>query len=489
MTVARPDTLSRRALDGTVRVFLSEALLLPTGLLIVAYLTRRLGPAQFGVYALAATLVAWVEWTVASMFSRATFKLVAEASDWRPVGAAIAHASLVAGAAAMLVLGAASVPIASALRDPALAVYLALFALDIPLFALAQAHRNILVGLGRFRARASTSAGRWLGKLVLVVLLVELTHSIAGAVLGSIGASAIELAIGRAYVQPSLRRPRGLSLAPLLGHAVPLFAFAVSMRALDKVDLFALRVLGGTLADAGAYGAAQNLAVVPGLFAASFSSILMATLAQRLAAGDAAGARAAARNALRVSLLLLPFAGIAAGASPGLVTLAFGPDFLAAAAPFRLLIFGAVGFVGISIATAIVTIAGRPAWTALAAAPLVPAALLADVLLIPRFGPVGASAATAGAAALGALITVGLVHHLWGVLPPAATAARSLVVTALAYAAATRWPTTGAMLGLQVAALALGAAGLLVLLGESDRAELAMVGSLVSASPARREGA
>lgn len=38
-----------RMIDGTARVFLAEALLVPTGLLTVAYLTRRLGPSDTAV--------------------------------------------------------------------------------------------------------------------------------------------------------------------------------------------------------------------------------------------------------------------------------------------------------------------------------------------------------------------------------------------------------------------------------------------------------
>jgi O-antigen/teichoic acid export membrane protein len=44
-------------LGGTIRVFLAEALLLPTGLLTTAYVTRKLGPEGYGLFVLAATLV------------------------------------------------------------------------------------------------------------------------------------------------------------------------------------------------------------------------------------------------------------------------------------------------------------------------------------------------------------------------------------------------------------------------------------------------
>src|SRR5205809_765178 len=81
-------------------------------------------------------------------------------------------------------------PIAALLGTPALTGRLRLFAGDIPLFCLAQAHRNILVGLGEFQQRALAAAARWTSRLVLVLLFVGLGWSIDGAILGSIGASA-----------------------------------------------------------------------------------------------------------------------------------------------------------------------------------------------------------------------------------------------------------------------------------------------------------
>lgn len=480
---ASPDDLSRRTLDGTVRVFLAEALILPTGLLVTAYLTRQLGPASFGIFALAATLIVWVEWTITSMFNRATFLLVAEAEDWRPVGSAISRAHLVLGLAAMLAVQALSQPIAAALHVPDLAKYLALFALDIPLFTLAQAHRNILVGLGQFRERALTSAGRWVGKLLLVVLLVQAGLSITGAVLGSIGASIIELGIARWYVRPPLRRPQTYPLRPLFSYAVPLFLFALCMRAFDKIDLFAVRVLGGSLADAGTYNAAQNLAVVPGIFALSFAPVLMAALTHRLGRGDEVNARVAARNAMRVALLVLPFAGLAAGAAPGIVELVLGGSFRAAAGPFRLLVLGEAALVSLSIGTAILTVAGKPVWAVTLAAPLVAGSLLGDLVLIPRVGPVGASLSMSFFAVIGALATTMAVHRVWGILPPVATLLRSLLITAAAYAAAALWPASGFALVAQLLVLSILALLLLLLLGEFDRTELGLMRSLVSALP------
>jgi O-antigen/teichoic acid export membrane protein len=149
-------------LDGTIRVFLAEALILPTGILTAAFLTRRLGPDDYGLFTIAAIMVVWIQTSITAFFSRPTFKLVAEAKDWMPLAATPVRLQLIASLAAAFLLWLSSIPLASLLQESELVPYLRLFALDIPLFSLAHAHRNILIGsepsdsvLGRVLAAGS----------------------------------------------------------------------------------------------------------------------------------------------------------------------------------------------------------------------------------------------------------------------------------------------------------------------------------------------
>ena len=105
-------------LDGTIRVFLAEALILPTGLLTAAFLTRRLGPEGYGLLTLVATIVSWVEWSITSVFARAAVKFVGEAQDWRPVGATVLRLHIMMSGGAVVVLWCLAVPIVSLLDAP-----------------------------------------------------------------------------------------------------------------------------------------------------------------------------------------------------------------------------------------------------------------------------------------------------------------------------------------------------------------------------------
>jgi O-antigen/teichoic acid export membrane protein len=452
------------ALGGTVRIFLGEALAIPTGLLTAAFLTRRLGPDVYGLFALAATIVAWVSWSLGSVFARSTVKLVAQAHDWRPAGAVVLRAYLAVGLFAGGVLALLARPIADLLGEPALASGLRLFALDVPLFGLAHAHRNILVGTGGFTARAKGAAARWTARLVLIVALVGAGLSLTGAILGSIGASLVEIAVCRRYVRPPLRGAAPLALRDLVGYALPLLFAGLSLRVFDRLDLLALKALGGSAAQAGFYGAAQSAALLPGIFAVSFSPLVLSTLARALHEGREPAARALARDALRVAICLLPFAALISGAAPEVTTLVFGERFLPAARPLGLLIFAAMGLVLLSVSTAILVALGRPGLTLSLTAPLPLLALGGHLALIPRLGMLGAALVTTGFAALAAGAGLACVRAVWEVAPSAATLARSALLSALAYGLAASWPTPGVLvllkLGLAGAALPLAFAAL-----------------------------
>jgi O-antigen/teichoic acid export membrane protein len=470
----------RHMVKGTVWVFLGEALLLPTGLATAAFLTRKLAPEGYGLFTIAATIVAWIEWSIAAIFSRAAFKLIGEAEDWRPIGAAVARLHFVLGGFAALALTLCAGPIALLFKTPALAGYLRLFAIDIPIFSLVQAHRSILVGIGGFRPRAMVTAVRWITRLLLIVTLVEAGLSIRGAIIGSIGASVVELAVCRFYVQPQFLGRISSPVRQLWNYALPLLLSAVSMRLLDKLDLFMLQALRGHAAEAGVYGAAQNLTLVPGLFALSFSPLLLSTLSRMVSAGDQSHACRTARDALRLVIGTLPFAALTSGAAKEIAVCVFGETFRTASIPLALLIFGSVGFLTISVATAILTAAGKPRWTVLITAPLLPMSIAGNIGLIPKFGTLGAALTTTLVAAIGAVVAVASVRRFLQISIPTATLARSVFLSAGAYVLAAAWPASTPLL----LALKLSAIGVLILFGfyalrEFNAAELDSVRALL----------
>ena len=306
---------TKEVFGGSLRVFVAEAISLPTGLITAAFLARRFGPEGYGVFTLTMAIVAWLEWTLASLFARAAVKLIADADDWKPAGAIVLRMYAVSGLLGFAALWLFAVPLASLMHEPSLTRHLRVLSLDVPLFMVTQAHQQILVGSGAYARRAMVAAWRWTGRMVLVLVLVGAGMSIDGALVAIVGALVLELLAARRFVKPTFRGANAADARTMWTYAVPLFAAAISLRLFDKLDLFVLKALGGSATLAGLYGAAQNLTIIPNLVALSVTTLLLSTLSRAVRAGDMDGARTLATNAIRGVLVLLPFAGAAAGAA------------------------------------------------------------------------------------------------------------------------------------------------------------------------------
>ncbi len=475
----QPVPTRQKMATGTIQVFLAEALLLPTGLLTAAYLTRQLGPDRYGLLVLTTTIVGWIGWSITSAFTRTTIKFVGESEDWPAVAAKVLQLHLYLGLAAAIGLCLLAGSVVAALGEPDMANYLRLFSLEIPLFCLSYAHRSVMVGLGQFKQRAIATASRWITRMLLMVGLVAGGLSLWGAILGSVGSALVELLVCRWFLPAPFVSPVRFPIRKLLGYALPLFLLAISMRLYEKLDLFMLKLLGGTAAEAGFYGTAQSLAVIPSLFTLSFVPLLLATLTRLLSNGELVSAQHLSRDSMRFVLLLLPVAGLCAGSASEIIRLLFSSTFLPAAPLLAVLIFGSIATLMVAVTTCILTAAGKPNWTIVLAGPMVPLAMLAHWWFIPRFGSAGAAAVTTVVATLGAVAGVCTIYYLWRVLPPFASLIRSMLVCGVVYQIALLWDTPGWWVMLKLTLLGVLLVPGLLLLGEFSDREKAMVRSWV----------
>jgi len=345
------------------------------------------------------------------------------------------HAAIGCAAAILLVL--ALLPFEEIGDVAGLKRALLLFAIEIPLFALARSHTHVLVGLGRYRARAAAGALRWTSRLALSVAFVAGGLGVDGAILGAVISTALELVAARIAVRPAfaLAADAGLSRR-LMQLSAPLFLHGLSLQLFLRLGLLVLVPLGASTASAGVYGAADSLLRLRRVLGQSLTPLLLGALAGMKRDGDTGGARRLGEQALRLALLAAIPVGAVAGAAAPLMAWLFGADFAAGGRTLALLVWGAPAFLVISVASAILIAAGRAAATAALTVPVVPIALAAYAIVVPRFGIAGAAAVTSAFALLAAAAFVLATRRLAEVAPPLASFARVAVATAAAFGAA-----------------------------------------------------
>jgi len=480
MTAAAPAESAaahgRRLTVGTISLFAASAVSLPAGIITAAFLSDRFDAAGYGTFAVVVAIVLWFELCATQFFARPTVKLIAESDSWRQAAAVIQRSQLAVGVGAALLLGLLAPLIASGLGAPEQVGALRLLALDIPLYALAQNTGSILIGRGAYQQRALLVAVRWITRTVLIVLLVSAGMGLTGALIGCIGASLIELIVGRLLVRaPLWARLPGLRLT---AYVVPTTLHTLGFELFKRLDLIAVEALGSAGA-AGYYAAAQNLTIVPTLFAMSLSPLLLSALARLLRADKNESAQALAQAALRAIVLLLPFAGAAAAMSEEVVALIYGAEFAASAPIMAVLIFGALAITLHSAAAAVLMAADRPGWVFALNAPLAPLALALQWSVVPIAGAVGAALVSTILAGISTAIMLAAVARVWGVTVPIKSWGRALVLTGAVVVLSQTIPVHGVALVLQLTGVTLVVATGYTLMGEITPSERRFAWSLL----------
>jgi O-antigen/teichoic acid export membrane protein len=465
-------------MTGTIRIFLAEALILPTGFITAIFLARTLGPVGYGLFALVSRLILWIEWTCFGGFSGTTVKFIGEDLDWRPVGSTSLHLHFIIGIVSACIIWMLAPLFSSFLNEPDLTWYIRLFSIEFPILGLSSACSNILLGTGHFKDVARIGALRLIARLILIILFVEMGLSVKGAILGTIGASGVELIISWYYARPVVFYKSAFPLRRLLGFGAPLFMAELCQR-IFRLDLFAVKALGATAAQAGYYGAAMNLTIPPVLFSKSLSYPLLSTLSSLLSKGEDVKAKEIAMTSIRSTIWLLPLAAMIAGASKEIVIFIFGERYLPSSSILAFLIFAAIGMLAVNLSKNILTALGKPGWTSIVAVPMVPVALIGHLILIPLMGGMGAAIVTASVACLGAFVSLFMIYRIWNVFLPVKSILKGLACSGLAFSIATLWPAAGLMLILKLIFIMLIILLFFLVTGEFTAGEVNMIRSII----------
>jgi len=467
----------RHLMIGTLSIFIADALILPTGFITAVFLARSLGPVNYGLFALASTLISWIEWTSTSAFSGTAVKFVAEESDWQTVGNTVAQLHLIIGIITALLLWLTAAPLSHIFDEPLMSGYLKLFAVEIPVFCLTRANCYILVGMGRFKERARISACRLISRLILIVLFVETGFSVKGAIIATIGSSLIEWGVSLLYVRPSLFSRHYFPMRRLWNFGLPLFMSSLSLR-IFGMDMLALKILGGTAAQVGFYSAATNLAMPFSLISDSLTPPLLSTLSRLFSEKAYTKADEIGKSVIRSVFWLMPFAVVTVAAGSEIVRLIFGEAFLPAGPMLSLLIFSATALFVIKVSIAILTALDKPRWTFILTGPMVPLAIVGHLFLIPRWEAMGAAFVTTMVGCTAAVAFFLAVYQAWRIFPPLKTVLKTTVCSVTAYTLTLLWPASGLMVIVKLISLSLVILLIFRLLGEFSDREIALIRSL-----------
>ncbi|HET8649873.1 MAG TPA: oligosaccharide flippase family protein [Gemmatimonadales bacterium] len=379
---------------GTRQLLIARAVFMVFGYLSSVILARGLGPAEFGVYGVLLATLVWLEMVSYAGIPAAISRLIPHhLAETRDVESSGRFLLLITSATLFIIAWLLAPTIARLfqLQDGARLVRLAV--LDIPFAAAYQGYNGILMGNRRFGLLGVSQAILGAAKLIGVTALLLIGMSVEYALIANVAASAAALLFLIVRRPPSGFRPAAGFLRRILVIALPMGAFYAALQILISLDLWSLGSLWhGDAAVLGQYVAAlkiaQTLIVIPMVQ----SGVLLASVSWALASGDRVGARRHVLEASRFALILSAAAcAVVGGSAAPLMGLIYSAAF-SAGGPFlilQLVAFSCFAFMD-AFAHALMA-AGRQRTTAAVLVSFIPVVLVANILLIPRLGPMGAA--------------------------------------------------------------------------------------------------
>lgn len=435
--------------------------LLQYALLLV--LARAMGEGPLGLFVLGATLVQLLGASLGAGVRDALIREIAASVAREPARAAAAvRAGLGVGLAAALPLGAALVAWAGTLASgafgkPEAAFVIAVAGVAVPLLVAMHWGLAILRALLRIDLQVAVEDGVFPGLALLFAAVLVAAEPTPGRAMMALAAAApLSAALAGWMALRALRRagvPRaapGAARAALPGF-LALAAPLIGTGFLSTAGMWLDALLLGALAPAeelGIYGPVSRTALALPVVLFAFNALFGPVAARRLSTGGALAVGPAFRTVARWT-----FAGTLLGAVALLVVgrdllSLFGPGFVRGYGALMVLTLaglanGAVGSVGV-----LLKMGGRQGWMLLDGLISQSLALGAGLLLIPRWGLMGAAwAAALGSLVLQALMVVqvriffGLLPFGRGYLGPCAAGAASLAAGLAARSALEGAPT------------------------------------------------
>ena len=382
----------------------------------------------------------------------------------------------------------------SVLRDVLLTPLLQTASVVVVSYALYAALIGALNGRQRFVRQAALDVSYTTLRTGLTLGAAALGFGVAGAMIGFAAAAVAVLSI--ALVVVGIGKPGPIiPWGRWLSFMAPLWLYQLCLNLVLQVDLSVLKGGAAALAQdagmtvvaaaehasrlAGLYRAAQTFAFVPYQLILSVTFVVFPMVSQAVSLGDEEATRRYIRAAMRFSLMvLLAVAAPIAGASAGVMRVAYPGAYLAGADALAILSIGVVAFALFVIGGAILSGAGRPGLPAMLGLGTVALVLGADTLLLRMAGPGDASlraVATGTALSMGvALVGVAIALQLrFGAFLSLLSGVRLLGSGAVGFFVARMVPSTGVVFALA----ALVAGGLayvaaLVVSRELGRADL-----------------
>jgi O-antigen/teichoic acid export membrane protein len=284
--------------------------------------------------------------------------------------------------------------IAQLLKDSSLTSYIRLASLITIPSGLNLIYLASLNGARRFGKQAFSIIVHSAVKVLIIFAIILFGFKVKGVILGLIVSTVIATFIARHFCQYD-KRDEVFEIKRLLAFAVSVFIYVFCVSSITNVDLLFVKSLLESNEATGLYTSAANVAKVPFIFFSSFATVLLPSVSQAIARNDMELFRKYVCQTLRYVLLgLVPLIFVLSSSAKEVIEILYSANFSGAVMPLSILFFGISFSVVLSLLSTVVIGSGSPRVAMIFSLILLPLDIVLNLLLIPKYGLVGAATAT-----------------------------------------------------------------------------------------------
>ncbi len=438
------------------------------GLWIMVVLTRHLGAAEYGRYAVGMVVLSWTAGVAMMMLGGAVVPLVAGRRDGDRYAVTMYRAAVGAGLVLALVLVLAAEWAERVVGIRGLGSMMRVVALDAVPGAAALVHHGVVVARGE---------GGWGAGIPLIGVVVQLAGVMLGVWAGggaewAVGAyaasSVVQFVMGRVVSGVRLTGSEGVRFVELWRRTGRMAGAQLMTRVLQSLDLPAVRRGCGSDEVAGWYAGAQNIGAACVMLFFPIGGQVQRVVAAARRDGRDGEAAAAASGFVRVALV---FGGLVVASSVyarEIMLMFFGRGFGGGGELLAVLLgTAALRILGVA-GRVLLAVAGEDGMQVVILAVVSVVGGIAYVVVVPWYGAVGGAWVSVVLAAVAAGVSLRGAARRLGMVLPWRTVMRVVVAGGVAAAGGMVVPSVMPVL-LRLAVLTVGYGVLLVVLGEVPR--------------------
>lgn len=376
------------------------------GLVLMGYLTRRLGVAEYGRYAVSVVLMNWLAITIAAATGGATVRLVAGQQNGRRYAVSMLQMAGTLATALAILIALAAEPLAGLIRSPGIAPLLRILSADFAVGTIAGVYTGILVAQGRYGLCALATMAGVMTQLLAAFILIERGLLAAGACWAVVAGAVVQLALGRWASGIAFFSRDRVAFADLWGHTRLLAGAQLALRVSQSMDLLAVKFFALSPVLAGLYAGGLNISQAGLMLFGPTQSVLLQSMAKSRREGNHDEAKRTGAVYLRVALTYGALLCALSVLSGEITVFLLGPAFAQSGTILAILLwavaFRLLAYTGRTLIAAV----GEKVSIMLPLIFLIALGAVAYAIAIPRGGLTAAAAVALGLAAAAGLTSL-----------------------------------------------------------------------------------